>query len=192
MEREIPVAYPLNKLGWASDLLISGVVVFFFLCHRRGGKAEVAMASDLTGSAALGVEADTLEFSWSASSADLPRRRPAVLLLTLMAVRRALRALVLALCWRHLCFSLRAGVSKGRVFCSSVAALNACLSPSGIVRGGGAGGRGVELAFIAGGEGPDGVPYILFRVLLVKVEDCNGISFYFEILFVNCKPTALE
>jgi hypothetical protein len=61
IENKIPVAYPLNKLIWASDLQSSGVVVSLFLCHRGGGKTGVSMASDLARSGALGVEAATKE-----------------------------------------------------------------------------------------------------------------------------------
>jgi hypothetical protein len=88
-----------------------------------------------------------------------------------MAVRRLLRALVLVMCWYHL-FSLPAGEPKGRVFRCSVTAFNASLFPSGVVPGDGAGGRDVELVFVAGGEGSNGILLVLPRVLFIKVEEC--------------------
>jgi hypothetical protein len=91
MDWKVPVAYPLNKLGLASDLLSLGDVVFFFLCHHGGGKAEVAKAWIWPDLRLWGVEAFTLDFFRRASSADILRRRPAILLLTLMVVRRTLR-----------------------------------------------------------------------------------------------------
>jgi hypothetical protein len=75
------------------------------------------------------------------------------------------------------------------VYCSSVALRNACLSPSGLVPEDGAGDCGGELAFVDGGEGHDGVLQLLLRVLLAKVQDCNVIFFYFEVLYVICKLT---
>lgn len=105
------------------------------------------------------------EIIWSSSSTALHRRHAAVQPLTLMAERRPLRTLALAVCRCYLTFFLPAGAPKGWIFCSFVAAIKACTVPSGAVPGDGAGRRGVKLIFNSG-EGPDGVLLFLFRVIL--------------------------
>jgi hypothetical protein len=130
---------------------------------------EEAMVWDSSGSTALDVEAASKEVPRSASLADPQRRRPIVHLLTVMAVRRPLQALVTALGWNQLYFSLPTDELKGRVFRGFVVALNAALPPSGVVPGGSDGRRG-ELAFLVGGEGQDDVPQNTL-VLLAKNQE---------------------
>lgn len=190
VEGEFPMASPLNKLGGALDLEFLGAAVHLLLHLRGGDKVEEAMAWSSSRSAAQGVMAASLEIHWSRSSAAHLRWQYVVQLLTQMAVRRPLRVLVSALGWCHLFCSLPARVPKGRVFFSSAAAFVACLSPSGVVPGDGAGGRSVELD--AGGEGPDGIFQYRFRVFSVKVKDCAVIFISFGVLLVICKPTALK
>jgi hypothetical protein len=127
---------------------------------------------------------------WSTPTAAL-HRRDAVRLLYQMVVRRLLRALELALCLLHLLFSLQADEPKWRVFFCSAAAFHAGPSPSGVVPGDGAGGRGIEFDLIDGGEGSDGFLLYLCRVLFINFEDCVLPTLYLEVLFVKCIPTAL-
>ena len=75
-----------------------------------------------------------------------------------------------------------------RPFISSAAASNVAPSPSGLVPGGGADGRCVEL-FEFGGEGSDCISISLGMVLFVKFRDWVVIYFSFEILDVKCNHT---
>jgi hypothetical protein len=131
-----------------------------------------------------------LEISWSEASAAHPRQQVAVQLLNPMAVWRPLLELLPALSWCKFFSSLQARVLIQRVFSNSVATFVASPPPSGVVPGDGEGGREFELSNIDGGEGSDGVFKFLFRVLSVKVEDCVIFSFFLEVLYVTCKPTA--
>lgn len=126
----------------------------------------------------------------STLTAALHRQRDAVQLLYPIVVCRLLRrASVLAMRWFQLFFSLQAGVPKRRVFISLVAAVHAGVSPSGAVPGNSAGGRGIKLIFVDGGEGPDGFFLYLCRVLSIKLEDSVVLFFYLEVLLVKCNPT---
>jgi hypothetical protein len=136
-----------------------------------------------------GILAASMDNFWSSSSAAYPRQQMAVRLLNSMAVRRLLPDLLLALCWYQLVSSLQADVPSWRVFCNSVVATDANPSPSGAVPGDGVGGRDIELVFVNGGKGPDGVFQFSFRVLYVKVEDGVISLFFLGVLYVCCKPT---
>ena len=57
------IAYPLNKLGWALNMVIYVVVAPFFLHRRGGGKVEATMASVSSSSVGQVILATILEFS---------------------------------------------------------------------------------------------------------------------------------
>jgi hypothetical protein len=86
-------------------------------------------------------------------------------------------------------FNLLAGVPKRRPYSDSVTALDAGSSPSGLVPGGGAGGRDIEcFVFYGREEGPDCILKLLFWVLLVIVGGSVVIYFSSVVLYVTCKP----
>ena len=89
---------------------------------------------------------------------------------------------------RHDVFNLQAGMPVRRPFLSSAAAPIVAPSPSGLVPGGGADGRCVELPDF-GGEGSNCIPLSFVMVLFVKSKDLDVFCFFFEVLDVKCNPT---
>jgi hypothetical protein len=178
----------LNKCGCILDLA-EGYDLLLPVGHRGDDRLWQRRILLLPQSRAQGIIAASMENFWSSSSTAHPRQRKAVRLLNPMVVRRLLSDLLPALCWYQFVSSLQAVVPLRRVFCSSVAAINANSSPCGAVPGDGEAGRGIELIFVNGGEGPDGASKFSFKVLSVKVEDCVVVLFLLGVLHVSCNPT---
>jgi hypothetical protein len=65
---------------------------------------------------------------------------------------------------------------------------NAAASPSGLVPGGGSGGRVFRSFFVDGKSVLDRVFAIFCEVLFVKVRDLVVIFFYFGVLLVLLRP----
>jgi hypothetical protein len=99
---------------------------------------------------------------------------------------RPLRAVVFS--WHYSFFFLQAGEPLRRIF-GFGAAPHACLAPSGVVPGGGAGSRASRSHIVEGGKGLDYFSYFCFRVLCVKCEDCVGHLYYLEVLYVIMNPS---
>ena len=122
--------------------------------------------------------------SLTASCGDHQRRRFCVVVILDLRGRSVLRC-----CMRCSVFNLQARVPMRRPSSSSMAAFIVVLAPSGFVPGGGADGHHVELFVEHGGEGLNCVPLYFLEVLFVKDKGLVVISFYLEVLDVNCMPT---
>jgi hypothetical protein len=173
----LPLAMVAEKENLGGTLLLSLVECNLSssrLRHRGGGRAKGAMGSctprEDQAAATGGVH------QW--------RRRGA-------AVISGRRDHSVLWCFmRLMLFNLLAGEPYRRSLCVYVTAFFVALTPSGVVPGAGAGGRGVELIFHAGGEdqGPDCFFYISSRVLYAFSWDCVVFLLFCKVLCVILYP----